>query len=314
MNIVVLERVPRRAVVRPAKAYTPERMAADLCALKARWPGTLAVSVIGRSRGGRPIYAARAGNGDALRHVLIQAGIHAREHMTSLLAMRQLERLLRRGVPEGFLFHFIPIANPDGAVISQTQSAPPEAETICRDDIARGYAKEPMRACLRLWKANAAGVDLNRNFDAGWEKIDTRPAPSCANYRGPAPLSEPEARALAAYAARLPFSATVSYHAAGGEIYYEFGDWPAVNAAGLVLGRAVAKETGYCLIPDDGASFGGFKDWAIEKLGVPSLTIEIGKGSAPLPLCEFPAVWRKNRDVPYVVAAFVKNERSERPI
>ena len=30
----------------------------------------------------------------------------------------------------------------------------------------------------REWKANAAGVDLNRNFDAGWESLESRSAPS----------------------------------------------------------------------------------------------------------------------------------------
>ena len=285
---------------------TPERLERELKALQRRYPDMLKVSVIGRTYEGRPIFAARAGGKDAKLHILIHAGIHGREHMTALLALRQLARILRRGVPEGVAVHFIPMVNPDGAAISQTKRGGPQTAAICRADIARGDFTGPPRTCLRLWKANAAGVDLNRNFNAGWERIDTRPAPSFANYRGPAPLSEPESRALAAYAARLPLAATISYHAAGEEIYYEFGDRAAVNAAGLELARAVARETGYTLLPDDGTSFGGFKDWAIEKLGVPSLTIEIGQGNAPLPLCEFSHVWKKNKDVPLLVAEFTK--------
>jgi hypothetical protein len=46
-----------------------------------------------------------------------------------------------------------------------------------------------------LWRTNAHGVDLNRNFATGWESAGSTD-PTNPDYRGPAPLSEPESQAL----------------------------------------------------------------------------------------------------------------------
>jgi g-D-glutamyl-meso-diaminopimelate peptidase len=281
-------------------------MRADLTKLQARYPYTLRAGVIGKTAEGRELMAALAGAPGASRHVLIHAGLHAREHMTCALAMMQLERLLRRHVPAGFNFHILPMMNPDGVAISQTGCGSAKARAIYMDDLRAGYATPPRKEALAAWKANAGGVDLNRNFEAGWERVDTRPAPSGANYRGDAPLSERESQALAAYTTRFKMAATVSYHASGGVIYCAFGpDCPA-NEKSRRLGHAISKRTGYRLEGDDGTSSGGYKDWAIEKLSIPSLTVEIGDGPAPLAIEEYRDIWRRNRDVPYAVARWVK--------
>ena len=288
--------------------YTYELMQRDLAALKKKYPDTLQMEVVGRSRQNRAIYAARAGDFEADRHVLIQAGIHGREYMTTLLAMRQLQRLLERGVPEGTLVHILPMTNPDGVTISQKGEATPWLTAVYERDVYFNHTELPLKQYLRAWKANAAGVDINRNFDAQWHRIDgTVDAPSFAYYRGTAPESEPETRALVEYAKKYPFQATISYHATGSEIYYDFGDNDAVNHVGYQLACAVALATGYEIVPDDGTSFGGFKDWAIEKLSIPSLTIEIGKRRTPLPGYEFFSIWNKNKDVPYIVIDFIKH-------
>ena len=287
-------------------AYTYERMQRELETLQKMYPDTLQVEVIGYTHENRPIYAARAGDPAAGHHVLIQASIHAREHMTSLLAMRQLNRLLCRGVPKDVLVHILPMTNPDGVTISQKGQVTPELGAIYERDRSLGYTTQPIQSYLRTWKANAAGVDLNRNFDAQWQRIDTRPEPSFSNYRGSMPESEPETRALVDYARRYPFEATLSSHATGSEIYYDFGNHPSVNEAGLRLAVAVAAKTGYKLVPDDDTSFGGFKDWAIERLHIPSLTVEVGKHATPLPAYEFFSVWKENKDVPFVLIDFIK--------
>lgn len=295
----------RRFIVQPIENYTYAQLCEDLEALQTRYPDTLRVGSAGASREGRELFAAVAGAPGAKRHVLIQGSIHGREHMTALLAMMQLERLLYCGVPQGFNFHILPMTNPDGVSISQTGTGPFMVEAIYHSDVDAGYARPPKREALRDWKANAAGVDLNRNFDAGWERIDTRPAPSGANYRGPTPLSEPETRALVAYTQRFHFDVTLSYHATGSEIYFEYGANSPVNEAGLSLARAVNRCLRYALRPDSGVSSGGYKDWAIEKRGIPSLTIEIGKGDTPLSLREYRDIYTKNKDVPRAVAKWV---------
>lgn len=125
-------------------------------------------------------------------------------------------------------------------------------------------------------QANARGVDLNRNFDALWENIDTTQAPSFMNYRGEAPESEPETQALVAYTDRYAFDATLSYHATGSAIYWEFGEDPAVNAASMHLAEAIKEVSAYEPLGDSGDSFGGYKDWAMLQRKIPSVTIEVG--------------------------------------
>lgn len=286
--------------------YSYSMLEADLTALKARYPLSLRVSSIGTTSEGRNIYAAVAGTPGAKRHVLIHASIHAREHITSTLAMMQLERLLKTGVPENFNFHIIPMVNPDGVAISQLESNTAFLQDLYDSDTSRGLTDEPLEEYLRRFKANARGVDLNRNFDAGWERVDTRIAPSSEGYRGISPVSESETKALVEYTERFPFSATISYHAAGGEIYYDFGDNRSTNALSLSLGKTISRLTGYKLIKNSGVSFGGYKDWAIESRSIPSLTIEIGSGKAPLLVDELSAIWKQNRNTPYIVARWVK--------
>ncbi|MDL2218223.1 hypothetical protein LJC27_06140 [Christensenellaceae bacterium OttesenSCG-928-M15] len=294
------------SIVTPTERYAFSKMEEDLFALKERFPRSMSLEVYGYSRQGRPLYAAIVGTQNCKRAVLIQAGIHGREHMTTTLVMMQVERLLRAGIPRDICFYMLPMTNPDGAAISQTQSGTPALDAMYKSDVLGGYTTLTKAEYFRSWKANAAGVDLNRNFDALFERIDTHPMPAAANYRGPYPFSEPESLALKKYTQGRHFDATISYHATGGEIYYEFDHNPAVNAAGLSLAKSVNKQLHYKIIPYGGKSFGGYKDWAIMKQNIPSLTIEIGKNPAPLQIEEWENIWRRNKNLPYAVAKWVR--------
>lgn len=103
----------------------------------------------------------------------------------------------------------VPMANPDGVELVQEGTLP-----------GHPYYAELMkwncgRRSFRHWKANIRGVDLGDQFPAHWEKERERrqiPGPAPRDYSGPAPLSEPEAAALAAlaerYPGKLPFPST----------------------------------------------------------------------------------------------------------
>ena len=41
----------------------------------------------------------------------------------------------------------------------------------------------------------------------------------------------------------------------------------------------------------------GYKDWALLKMGIPSLTIEIGRADSPLPQSAYRRILRENRGV-----------------
>ena len=292
-------------IVKQTALYTYNKLIEDSELLLKQYPTTLTCEIIGYSYNGRKLLSLCAGDKNAEHHVLIQAAIHGREHITSLVAMALLERLLSRKVPEGFCFHFLPMTNPDGAAISQLLSFDCALAEIYESDCKKGRSEGPMELYLQRWKSNARGVDLNRNFDAGFSKITGPKSPSSENYRGLNAFSEPESAALRDYTEAYDFCATISYHAMGNEIYYEFGDNSPVNEAGRTLAEAVAKKTGYRLVEDDGTSFGGYKDWAIEKMRIPSLTIEVGRLPAPLPESEFIKIYNSNKNLPYIIADWV---------
>jgi g-D-glutamyl-meso-diaminopimelate peptidase len=156
------------------------------------------------------------------------------------------------------------------------------------------------------WKANAHGVDLNRNFDASW-KIDKKyPKPGMQNYSGPYPFSEPESAALRDLSAAKDFALTMSYHSSGKLIYWND---PAggSNDLNLYIARELKSLNGYSVLPAYAqAPSGGYRDWFVQNYKRPGLTMEVGSGYCPLPLSRFPAIWKENRfvllDLAWVVA------------
>ena len=107
--------------------------------------------VIGKSLFGRNIYAIKIGDG--LPVGIAQYAIHGREYITAKLAFAHY----RFGLQKGSCW-LIPLANPDGALLSQTgiNSAPKsERERLRKINKSDDFS---------LWKANGRGVDLNVNF------------------------------------------------------------------------------------------------------------------------------------------------------
>lgn len=303
-------------VVRPAASYTYENMAADIQKLKERYGDRMQVQVIGTSLDGREIYDLIVGNPAAPVQVLIQGGIHAREHMTPLLMMKQLETALvyydtghygGRALSDLFqkaALHFVPMTNPDGVTLAQSGLAGIRSGTLqeavraaYETDKAEGRTGQPLEAYLKVWKSNAAGVDLNHNFPAAWEAVVTSAqGPSSSAYKGTAPLSEPESQALAALGNAYPWTATISYHSMGNILYWDV-EGNRVREASQALALQISQVTGYPLNGSLGK--GGFKDWmqSRQENPVPGVTIEVGSVACPLPLEEFDAVWQQNRAV-----------------
>ena len=226
--------------------------------------------IIGYTEMKRPVYYVKVSFSES--PVLIaQYAIHAREYITSYLAMMQAEDFRRRG--RTGTVYFIPAVNPDGIFIAETQDP--------------------------LYKANANGVDLNVNFDARWGSgaKNTR-IRGAENYIGEFPFSESETRALRDFTLAVKPDITLSYHSKGEEIYWEFFQTGQKRKRDFYIARAVSEATGYPL-KSAGISAGGFKDWCIEKLGISALTIEVGKDSLSHPIGKEHAgsIFSKNRNV-----------------
>ena len=149
-------------------------------------------------------------------------------------------------------------------------------------DLAYGYVDLKQAEYARQWKANALGVDLNRNFPAGWENTLEHPEPSISRYRGESPLCAAESKALAAYTLSEEFHATFSFHSHGSVLYYAYGTKQPVNDKSYSLALAIQQLSGYTPMGNDGTTGAGYKDWVMEELGIPSLTIEIGSDKTPL--------------------------------
>ena len=293
--------------VQPTALYTYDAMMTDIGALAAKYADIMQVETLGISAAGKEIPVLLLGSKNAEKHVFIQASIHGREHMTSLLAMALSEAWLASGASDTVCFHVAPMVNPDGVSISQGLLDDPSLQAIYEKDVSSDRTERNYEDYRTLWKANYHGVDLNRNFDALWENVNTAPHISSEGYRGDAPESEPEAKALAAYTKRYPFSATVSYHCTGSLIYWQFGLNSPVDDKALTLAELIAADAGYTVEPDDGISFGGYKDWASSVAGIPSLTVEIGTRSAPLPEIDFYNIWVRNRNAFEIIEKWAKN-------
>ena len=65
-----------------------------------------------------------------------------------------------------------------------------------------------------------------------------------------------------------------------------------------MIANAVASVTGY-KIKKTPLSAGGYKDWCIARLKIPSLTIEVGKDKLkhPLKKCALKDIYKKNKCV-----------------
>lgn len=301
-------------LVKVTEKYTYDQMSQDIQELASRYSSLMKVNTIGTTLDGRNLYEVVVGNINAEKHVLIHGGIHAREYMTPLLIMKQLEYGLAfygTASYEGRLLsdlfnktaiHYVPMVNPDGVTISQSGIGGIRSEELRRtiqqcyqNDLAQGRTSAALERYLNYWKANGRGVDLNQNFPADWDEVTSTDMPSYATYKGAAPLSEPESQALANLIQSRNWTATISYHSMGNIIYW---DYPGntVSAQSQELANAVSAKTGYRLAGSSG--HGGFKDWLqIKENPIPSLTIEVGSVSCPMPVTEFTDVWNKNQEV-----------------
>ena len=200
----------------------------------------------GFSEEGLPLVYMKAGAGRPV--LLAQYAMHAREYVTAYVALKQIA-LLENKPPEGTVY-VLPLVNPDG--------------------VKKCLAGAP------LWKANARGVDLNVNFDARWGTgVQNKRFPGPSDYIGEAPFSAAESAALRDFTLRVAPDMTLSYHTKGEVIYWYFYQDGARLPRDRSLAETAARETGYALAEAYGSA-GGYKDWCVEKLKIPALTLETG--------------------------------------
>lgn len=261
----------------------------------------LPIFTIGKSLFGRDIYATHTGSYGG-KQLIVQGAIHAREWITARL-VTELARYYHTRTDNGGIY-FIPIMNPDGVRL-----------VLDGSDFVRCASTRDFLIGINggtdfsQYKANGNGVDLNTNFDAKWGTGAQNvfcPAPE--DFVGYYPDSEREVNDLIRFTYKNSPSATISYHTKGEVIYYGFEGQSAESLArDKKIADEIAAATGYTAIKTS-ASSGGYKDWCIEKLGIPAFTIEVGAETLSHPIGEenLPLIFEQNKEVPEIVLAAVR--------
>jgi len=193
--------------------------------------------------------------------------------------------------------YIMPMVNPDGIelVINGLRPTNPNYANLIRwNNGSMDFS--------RTWQANNKGVDLNHNYNAGWEEYQqvqrelgiTGPAPS--KYSGPSPESEPESKTVADFTRRINPRLVLAYHSQGEVIYWNFMNMATEEARRI--GEMFEGVSGYILEETYGtSSYTGYKDWFIKEYRRPGYTIEVGKGENPLPISEFPEIYNDNEEL-----------------
>jgi hypothetical protein len=265
-----------------------------LRALAKRAPGLTRLVELGRSHGGRPIWALlvsdHADVDEDEPSVLLDGGHHGNELLSIEAVLDAASQLLSgygrdaelTRVVDGAAVWCVPLVNPDG------------------NDRFVHVSRDGGRKNGRPWQdgdatVDGAGVDLYRNYPVGWGglgEVGSRSAPSHHRYRGPRAASEPEVQAMMALAERERFVASIDYHSNSTKILVPYTDpsWtnPAPNEGRLIaegLAATLPQQTNgrrYAvarnLYPVDGTA----QDWLRFAHGTVALLVELPEHN-PLP-------------------------------
>lgn len=251
---------------------------------------------VGKSVLGKNILATHVGDYSGTQ-IIIQAGIHAREYITSLLLVEQARYLHNNQLVTDGGIYFIFLTNPDGAQIAL------DGIEVVECDIVRQYLTIANNGSENFsqYKANINLVDLNTNFDANWGNGSQNVfCPATENFVGFYPNSEREVQTLIDFTLKNKPLLTISYHTKGNVIFYGFENQSEQDInRDRTIGESLSEITGYPLIFTENST-GGYKDWCINSLKIPAYTIEVGDDSLSHPLGEetLPEIFMRNKDVP----------------
>ncbi|WP_328870554.1 M14 family zinc carboxypeptidase [Streptomyces sp. NBC_00287] len=207
-------------------------------------PGLTKVVSLGKTVNGQDILAlkltknAKQSKDGAKPSVLYMSNQHAREWITPEMTRRlmhhyldnyQTDKRIKKIVDTTELW-FVISANPDGYDYTFEDTGDRLWRKNLRDVNADGAI------------STGDGVDLNRNFAYKWGYDDegSSPNPTSQTYRGDAPGSEPETKALDAFQKRIGFELGINYHSAAELLLYGVGWQVATDTPDDVLYKALA--------------------------------------------------------------------------
>jgi g-D-glutamyl-meso-diaminopimelate peptidase len=302
--IFIADPMCQASVVWPHQIYTVDRMEKDLKTLQETYH--FQVDTLGKTAQGSDIWAAKLGKGE--RSILLVGSHHAREWLTTTLLMSMLEEYAEAysqgasiaGYSTNSLddvsIWFVPLLNPDGVRIQQG-----DFSDLSRKEKFSVWKMNRFSKNWSRWKANANGIDVNRQYPAGWNTLKTGVhRPHYQFYKGKHPLQAEEAKALVSFTKQIDPLIAVAYHTSGREIFWNYHNEPDHIARDYKLAKKAADITGYELaIPEKNANGSGFTDWFITEFQRPAMTIELSflvKETNP-PITVFDEEYKRNRSI-----------------
>ncbi|ETV95474.1 hypothetical protein, variant 2 [Aphanomyces invadans] len=186
------------------------------------FPHLFRTEVIGTSVEGRPIVALCLGAchapSPAPPQALYTALHHSREPMSMMNLVFFIDHLILglRGHDPSITallwsrqLWFVLVVNPDGYAYNEANMPKDPDETFS------GQRKNRHKSTCS--ETADVGVDLNRNYDVCFSQdaVGSSDEACAEDYRGPAPFSEPETRAIRDFVDRHNFSTAFNYHSFG---------------------------------------------------------------------------------------------------
>ncbi|MFC4411625.1 M14 family zinc carboxypeptidase [Chungangia koreensis] len=290
-------------LVSPKKSITHKEMSYHLKVISMLYPEFTELVQIDTSTEGRAIYALRLGNGK--KEILMDASMHAREHMTTNVLLEMIDQYsyhyvrsskfgsynVKRLLDQTKIW-FIPMMNPDGVTLVQGgPNAVKSGSSVRKINNSTNFAR---------WKANIRGVDLNRNFEGGWRYEDTTNGPAYKNYKGPFVFSERESKAFRNFVSEHTFKSYISYHSSGQIIYWSHNQGASAAKRDRALATKISGVTGYkVMAPLNDKGSGTSTDWFIQTYKMPGITVEIAPfvGEKPVPISYWDRVWAQNKTI-----------------
>ncbi|MGE7766308.1 M14 family zinc carboxypeptidase [Peribacillus sp. NPDC096540] len=287
---------------RAEQVYSPEQMEKDLQEIQEQYK--FEVQIIGKTEKGKYIKAVKLGKGK--KSILLVGSHHGREWLSSILLMTMLKDYATAyqadkpigGFPSGLLdevsIWFIPMLNPDGVSIQQG-----DLSNLNFLEKAAVWRMNRYSTNWSRWKANAKGIDLNRQYPIGWEEVvSDAKKPTYQFYKGEQPLEATEVKALVNFTKKVDPTIAVSYHTSGREIFWHYQNKRENMARDYGIAKKTAELTGYELtFPEKEAVGSGFTDWFITEFKRPGMTIELSYlvDETNPPFSVFPEEWKRNR-------------------
>lgn len=230
---------PQSLSAAPDQEYkNPDEITDFVNDIHARYPDITEVKSIGKSLEGRDILAIKISDNAATDEVeptiLVNAMHHAREVMGPEVTTDMISYLVTnygsnadvtKWVDETEIW-VVPMFNVDG-----------------NNKMWDGNA---------MWRKNTRGgfgVDLNRNYPAGWNSCNGSSSSTGAqDYRGTAPASEPETQAMMNLVAEIKPVFDISYHSYSEIVIYPYGCRPRrtpTEQAVETVGREIGQKINY---------------------------------------------------------------------